>query len=58
MNLYGIALHHVDAPPTPISPFRPHDALFPFVNFKFSVEMKNGFVVIDIPENEMDEMVC
>lgn len=46
-----------DAPPTPISPFKPHTACFPTVNQNFSVALKNGFVVLNFSEDEVDEQV-
>jgi hypothetical protein len=55
---YVSTLFSSDSPPTPISPFKPHDAFFPpVVKLNCSVTMKEGFVVLGIPADRTDEMV-
>lgn len=47
----------IDAPPTPISPFKPHDAFFPKVDMNFRVSMKDGVAVVDFPAKHKEEAV-
>lgn len=47
----------IDAPPTPISPFKPHDAFFPKVDMNFPVSMKDGVAVVDLPAKHKEEAV-
>lgn len=47
----------LDAPLTPISPFKPHNVTFPDISTNYSVSMKNGFAVIHIPKENIDKQV-
>ena len=45
-------------PPTPMSPFKPHDVAFPSAALSFSVQMKRGFAVLTKTKDPASSEVC